>query len=251
MNRILLALLLLTAAGQARAAGPEPSDSTLAYWARAVAERVHVTGYAQTGYTARLNSGADNSNTFDMKRAILMVSADITPRVRAFFMHEFKSGNMQEYYMEYKPLAALNVRVGQSKIEYSIENPLSPTVLESVGPMSQGVSWLCGSDPLMSNPSGRDMGLTVYGDLFHGTVRYVAQIVNGGQINTADHNNQKNVIAKLEWRPDPHIRLSASGVKGYGCAMKASALNPGVEAGETYRSDRYAVGVEWKSRRAP
>ena len=220
----------------------------LSYWAKAVAERVKVTGYAQAGYTATMPEGGKNTNTFDMKRVVLMVAANITPQFYAFFMHEFKTKDMQEYYLEYRPAKEFKMRLGQSKIELSMENPMSPTVLESIGPMAQSVSWLCGADPLMGNPSGRDMGLMIYGDLFNDQLRYVLELVNGGHINSSDLDNKKNLIAKLEYRPVPNFRLSASGQLGYGTAVATSLYNNTVALGETYKQNRYAVGAEWKSK---
>ncbi len=230
----------------AMAQGGEEKD--LAYWAEAVASRLKITGYAQAGYTATMPEEGENTNTFDMKRAILMVGAEITPKFYGYFMHEFKNNAMQEYYLEYRHSKALNIRLGQCKTEFSIENPMSPTVLENVNSMSQVVGWLCGRDPLISNGSGRDMVLKVYGDLFDNHLRYVVQVVNGGQINTNDRNNQKNLIAKLDYKPVPNLLLSVSGQKGYGCGVAASKYNPTVAVGETYRQDRYGAGVEWKSK---
>lgn len=227
-------------------APPANSDKKdLAYWAGTVASRVKVTAYAQGGYTAKFVKDGENSNTFDLKRVVLMVGADIAPKFYAFFMHEFKTRDVQEYYMEYRPFKALNFRVGQSKIELSIENPLSPTILESISPMSQGVFWLCGSDPLMGNASGRDLGLMVYGELFNNKVKYFLEVVNGGQINTADKNNQKNIIGKLEYRFTPGFKIVASGQKGYGYSVAESKYND-IAVGETYRQDRYTAGFDLK-----
>lgn len=226
----------------------ETEDKDVKYWTNAVASRVKVMGYAQAGYTATMPEHGETTNTFDMKRVILMVGAEITPQFYAFFMHEFKNNSMQEYYMEYRPCKAFNLRFGQSKTELSMENPMSPTVLESIGPMSQSVSWLCGADPLMNNPSGRDLGLMAYGDIFNNKLRYVVEIVNGGQINTTDKNNQKNVIAKLEYKAAPNFRISLSGQKGYGYAVNTSLYNSSVLLGDTYKQNRYAFGMEWKSK---
>lgn len=240
---ILMALLCLHAAAR------EPGDSTS--WVRRawdkVSDHVKVTGYAQAGYTAKPEL---DYNSFEMYRAILMVAVDITPRWYAFFMHDFKSGDMQEYYMEYRPFQAMNFRFGQSKIELSMENPMSPTVLESTAPMSQGVFWLCGASPLMGNPAGRDLGLMMYGDLFKRRLRYYIEVVNGGRTNKADQDQHKNVIARLEYRPAPRWRLSVSGQLGYGTAVGTSALNPSVALGQYYRQDRYSAGAEWKSKAA-
>lgn len=224
-----------------------------AYWAQAVGSRVKVMAYAQGGYTAEFQHSGAVTNTFDMKRVILMVGVDIAKNFYAFFMHDFKSGTMQEYYLEYRPFKAFNVRFGQSKKEFSMENPMSPTVLESIGPMSQGVFWLCGKDPLINNPCGRDIGLTFYGDFCKDKLRYVAQVVNGGQVNQLDKNNEKDIILKLEYKPIPNLRFSVSGQKGWGYSQitkeKPSPYNKSIEAGETYHSDRWAVGAEWKSKK--
>ena len=230
-----------------------PHDE-VGYWAQKVASRLKVTGYAQAGYNATLNEGANNTNSFEMRRVILMVGADIAPHFYAFFMHDFKSGNMQEYYMEYRPCKAFNVRLGQSKREFTLENPMSPTVLESIGPMAQSVLWLNGADPLMSNGSGRDMGLMFYGDVLNGRLRYVAEVVNGGQINTSDKNNQKNFIGKLEYKLMPNLRVGVSGELGHGYSVAYSAYNPDLydnenKKGMTYRQNRWAFSGEWKSKK--
>ena len=248
----------------------EKNEKDAAYWAQSVLSRVKVLGYAQAGYTATSQENGQNTNTFDMKRVVMMLGADIVPHFYAFIMHEFKAGNLLEYYMEYRPSKAVNFRLGQSKTELSLTNPLSPRIFESINCAPMAVSWLCGSDPLMSNGSGRDMGLMMYGDLFNNHLRYAVEVVNGGQINKSDQNNQKNIIAKLEYKPVKNFRFVVSGQKGYGCAVATSEYNDvvkytgktvlnaeGIEEaetiihhitkGETYRSDRYAVGMEWMS----
>lgn len=241
MRKTFTAFLL----GLCLTATAQTDGKSLKDMAGAVADRVKVTGYAQAGYTARTS---DDYNSAEMYRAILMAGVDITPQFYAFFMHDFKSGDMQEYYMEWRPSTALRFRFGQSKIEYSMENPMSPTVLESIAPMSQGVFWLCGYDPLIGNPAGRDLGLMVYGDLFGGRLRYVLEAVNGSRTNAKDPDTQKNIIAKLEYKIAPNFRLSVSGQKGYNTAFAASAYNPRIAVGERYVQDRYAGGFEWKSK---
>ena len=222
----------------------DDSNKDLKYWAEEVGSRLKVTGYAQGGYSATIDEGSANRNTFDVKRVILMVGVDIAPKFYAFFMHDFKSGSMQEYYMEYRHSKAFNVRLGQSKREFTVENPLSPTILESIAPMTQGVVWLNGSDPLQSNGSGRDAGLMIYGKV--GKFGYFAELLNGAPINTADRNNQKDVVLKLEYYPVPNFKLSISGVKGYGHAENASPYNESVKKGDNYRKNRYAGGFDWK-----
>jgi hypothetical protein len=226
----------------------EGAEKDAKYWAEAVGSRLKVTGYAQGGYTATFQEGnsSANTNTFDMKRIILMVGANITKEFYAFFMHEFKGGNVMEYYMEYRPTKAFNLRLGQSKTELSMENPMSPTVLESITPMSQSVGWLCGGDPLMSNGSGRDMGLMAYGSLFNNHLLYELAVMNGQGINRRDGNNYKDLIAKLDFRPIDGFRVVCSAQKGKGHAVGTAAWNPGVALGDDYTRDRVSVGAEWK-----
>ncbi|MCF0202989.1 MAG: porin [Bacteroidaceae bacterium] len=216
----------------------QPEKKDFKYWAKAIASRVKITAYMQGGYTAVFYPGnkSANTNTFDFKRAILMVGVDITKHFYAYFMHDFKSGDVQEYYLEYRPCKEINVRIGQSKKQLTIENPMSPTVVEGIT-MSQSVADLCGAR--YDNPSGREMGIMIYGDLFHDKLRYYLELLNGCRINQFDNNTQKDVVAKLEYRPIPNFLISASGQKGFANNTE----------GATIRSDRYAVGAEWKSKK--
>ena len=59
----------------------EPVEKDVKYWANTLASRLKVTGYAQAGYTATMPKNGENTNTFDMKRAILMVGAEIMREV--------------------------------------------------------------------------------------------------------------------------------------------------------------------------
>ena len=114
-----MAVVLLTASTLwAKTTSPPETteENDLKYWTKAVASRVKVTGYAQAGYTATIPEEGKSTNTFDMKRAVLMVAANITPEFYAFFMHEFKTKDMQEYYLEYRPSKEFRIRFGQSKI---------------------------------------------------------------------------------------------------------------------------------------
>ena len=120
-----------------------------------VISRIKVMGYAQAGYTATFQENGRNTNTFDMKRVVMMLGADIAPHFYAFIMHEFKAGNLLEYYMEYRPSKAINFRLGQSKTEISMTNPLSPRIFESINCAPMGISWLCGSDPLLCGKTFR------------------------------------------------------------------------------------------------
>src|SRR5207247_4048722 len=89
---------------------------------------------------------------------------------------------------------------------------------------------------------GRDIGLMVSG----GTpakggprrVEYALGLFNGAGFNTVDDNDQKDVAARLVFRPAAPLSL---GVAGYRGRLGASSL----------RHDRTGVELAWIRKRAP
>lgn len=231
------------------AAMGQRSDGQSIDWAKELTSRIELHGYAQGGYSYD-DHGKTNSS-FNLKRTLFWAKARVTDRFSFLFMHDFSSV-VQEYYLDYRFSNdnAFNVRLGQFKHSYSMENPLSPTMLELVDVYSQAVLFLAGEgpDPLNGVNYGRDLGLMFYGDLFDNHIHYELALMNGQGINRKDGNSDKDVIAKLEYRPTPNLRFVASGQKGRGHAVGTAAWNPSVAVGDNYRRDRVSVGAEWKSR---
>ncbi len=225
-------------------------EKDIAYWAKSLLSRVKISGYAQGGYYGDIVEGGGNTNSFETRRIQIKATANITPQFLGVVMYNFKGSSLQEYYLEYRPDKAVNLRLGQSKTELSIENPESNATLEGTN-LSQGVAWLTGGDPLIGNSSGRDFGFLVYGSLLKNRLKYYIEALNGGKINTSDQNNQKNIIAKLDYYLAPNFHIAVSGQKGYGYAVATSSINPGVVLDETYREDRYTAGFEWFSKKEP
>lgn len=253
MNRPLLSATLaaLLAVFSSTAAMGQQSattaDNTID-WAKHFLSRVELHGYAQAGYSYD-NSGPRTVSSLNLKRTLFWAKARITNRWSFLFMHDFNSV-VQEFYTDYRVTrdAALTVRLGQFKHSYSMENPLSPTALELIDVYSQAVLYLAGEgpDPLFGANYGRDLGLMIYGDLAKGRLHYELALMNGQGINCRDGNSDKDVIAKLEYRPTPELRLVASGQKGRGHAVGEAAWNPAINKGDDYRRDRYSVGLEYK-----
>ncbi len=218
-------------------------------WTKELSSRITLNGYAQAGYEWN-NVGGKNTNTYNLKRTLLWAKARITDRWSFLFMHDFNSV-VQEFYADYRVTKdkSMSVRLGQFKNSYSMENPLSPVVLELVNVCSQSVTYLsgCGSDPLHGVHYGRDLGLLVYGDLAKNMIHYELALMSGQGINRADRNNQKDFIAKLEVKPIDGLRLSASGYLGTGCAVGTAAWNPTISIGDNYKRNRYSAGVEYKT----
>ena len=218
-------------------------------WQKELTSRITFNGYAQGGYSWQ-DANRTQRNDFNLKRTLLWAKARITDRWSFLFMHDFSSV-VQEFYTDYRLSndQALTIRVGQFKHSYSMENPLSPTMLELIDVYSQAVLYLAGEgpDPLNGVNYGRDMGAMIFGDLAKGLLHYELAVMNGQGINRRDGNNNKDLIAKLEVRPLDGLRVVATGQKGKGHAVGEADWNPGVHADDNYTRDRYSIGAEYKT----
>lgn len=243
------------AMGSLHVAGQEKKQPNMPDWMQELAERITLNGYAQAGYSYQDQTDAPDgtrrsSNDFNLKRTLLWAKARITDRWSFLFMHDFSSV-VQEFYTDYRVTRnnALTVRLGQFKNSLTMENPLSPVVLEMVDVCSQAVTAYSGCyDPLFGLHYGRDMGLKVFGELFNSTLVYELAVMNGQGINVRDGNHQKDFIAKIDVRPVEGLRLVASGQLGTGHAVNEQtvAWNPTIHKGDDYKRNRYSVGAEYK-----
>ena len=229
MKRILLSCLLLLSIHTLKA-----QDTRLNNVVNTLKERITLAGYAQVGYTYD-DAGEKASNTFDLKRAIFMARGKITDKWSCYFMYSFaNTGKILEAYTEYRFLPQLTARIGQFKTMYTIENPMSPCFVELINCYSQAVNYLAGingSDPLYGSNSGRDMGILIYGDLFKKKLSYNLAVMNGQGINLKDKNNQKDIVGSLMVHPLDWLSVGGSFVKGKGCAVAASSVNPDIAIG--------------------
>lgn len=213
-------------------------------------DRIAVHGFIQGGYTFAEKNGV-KTNSFDMKRAIVWMDADITPRWSFRFMHDFSS-SVQEYFTDVRLTNdnMLNVRFGQFKNAFSIENGLAPFLAETIDLCAEGVTYLagCGSDPLYGVSAGRDLGLAVFGETDDKFFRYEINVLNGTGINRKDRNNSKDVIGRLEFRPVNGLNIVATGQIGYGNALVGpTVFNPLMVIGQDYRRNRYSIGANYRT----
>ena len=207
------------------AMGQQKSDEKTD-WMKDFTSRITFNGYAQGGYSWQ-DANSKNRNDFNLKRTLLWAKARITDRWSFLFMHDFSSV-VQEFYTDYRLSndKSLTVRVGQFKHSYTLENPLSPTMLELIDVYSQAVLYLAGEgpDPLNGVNYGRDMGAMIYGDVLNGYLHYELALMNGQGINRRDGNNKKDVIARLDVRPIDGLRIVATAQKGTGNAVGTAAV---------------------------
>ena len=248
MKKKLIPLLLLIL-GTSLVAAQEKTQSknNLNNVVNTLKDRLTLEGYAQVAYSYDDTEGA-KANTFEVKRAILMVRGKITDKWSCYFMYNFaNTSRVLEAYTEYKFLPELTVRIGEFKTMFSLENPMSPCSLELINCNSQAVNYLAGydgSDPLYGSHTGRDLGLMVYGDLFDKLITYHVALMNGQGINRKDGNNQKDIVGSLLVNPLSWLSVGGSFIKGKGCAVATSAMNPDIAVGQNYDRNRWAAGLK-------
>ena len=251
-NKLISFLLFLAAISPAFAQETKKDEqkaSTLNKVVNTLRERLTVEGYAQLAYSYD-DAGEDKANTFEIKRAIVIVHGKITDRWSAHFMYNFaNTGKILEAYTEYKFLPELTVRVGQFKTMFTFENPMSPCNVELINVYSQATNYLAGydsSDPLYGSNAGRDLGLLIYGDLFGNLFNYKLAVMNGQGINKKDGNNQKDIVGSLIANPTRWLSVGGTFVKGKGCAVGTSAVNPTIAVGDNYTRNRWSAGAMLK-----
>ncbi len=215
--------------------------------------RFTLQGYGQANYNVKNVDGEDETNGFELTRVFLMLNAAVTPKLDIHIMADVASKTsdkvLNEYWGKYKPCDALNIKIGQYKTHFSLENLMSPTAVGNIF-FHDGVRYLAGlqGDPLYGNYAGRDFGLTLSGDFLKNSegrnlMSYAVGVFNGTGMNHSENNTQKDVIAKLDYRPIKNLTLSASAYLGTGHAMAADKYGE-IKMGEDYSRNRMAVGFE-------
>lgn len=242
-----LAVMLAVFSSTAAMGQSQPANENRIDWMQELSKRITINGYVQGGYSWN-DANGKQTNDFNFKRCIVWARARITDRWSFQFMYDFASSPL-EYYTDFRITKnnALNFRIGQFKNSLTLENPMSPSALELIDVCSQSVTYLAGcNDPLLGKHGGRDMGIMLFGDVLNNRLHYELALMNGQGINVRDGNNNKDVLAKLDFRPIDGLRIVASGQIGKGHAIGEAAWNPAINEGDDYRRNRYSIGAEYK-----
>lgn len=181
-----------------------------------LSNRLKINGYALLDYT--YNDQASPNNEFKVNKVIGMVELTIVPKVKAFAMFSFNSASLLEAWGSYTPCEQFGVKFGQFKTPFTAENPLSPTMLEFITENALVTQYMVmGANPLMMPGSGgRDIGLTIFGNLFHSRLSYDLAVMNGAGRNRGDINSAKDFVARLMVHPVQHLSFGGSMILGRG-----------------------------------
>lgn len=227
-----------------------PAQSKVQTVLEKVADRFTFTGYAQAGW--EYHDQSDPNNDFKLNKLIIMSNMRITDKWNAFAMFDFKGFTLQELWTSYQVKPWLIIKFGQFKTPFTIENPLSPSILETVGQPSLATSYMVmGSGAMMPSGAGRDIGLTVYGDAGR-YVSYNLAVMNGAGRGKRDDNSWKDFVARLTFHPFKCLDMSASTILGKGATNSLSAsyrdlIGQEREIKKDYMRNRLAVGAYLKT----
>lgn len=198
---------------------------------------IKISGYTQ----ARYRQDRSINDTLDVRRARLDIKGDVTERFDYRTQAEF-GGTSGPFLLDatvaYKVNPYLKLTAGQFKIPFSQENLTSSPKLETIN-RSQVVEALVarGSD-VIGNQNGRDIGLQASGSAFskedYSLIDYAAGVFNGSGINTADRNEQKDLVGRLVFHPLKDLSLGGSYYLGRATLSTATAG----------KQDRDRVGAE-------
>ncbi len=202
-------------------------------------------GYGMAGW--EYHDRSDPSNEFKINKIILMGDARITDDWHAFLMYDCKGGTLHEYWTSYRIKPWFNVKLGQFKTPFTIENPISPSRLEMITQTSLATNYMIiGSSPtMMPGSAGRDLGLTVYGTAWGDRLAYDIAVMNGEGRNKGDANNTKDIVGRLTVKPFNGVSVSVSGIHGRGHIGDeyVAAQLDGVDDKGNFKRQRLAVGV--------
>lgn len=165
-----------------------------------------------------------------------------------------------EFYGEWTPSAAFNVRIGQAKTPLSIENQLSLTAIEGVL-NTRSISALMGmKDDVMYlqdkiSSAGRDIGVKIYGELIktktHNLLGYDIGLYQGTGLNTKDNNNTKDFAANVLLQPIKGFRIGGGAYFGQATYLKPGDLEVSDHVrnrwilSSDYKFDQFYARLEW------
>jgi phosphate-selective porin len=198
------------------------------------------------GISGIINLRAQYSNLegtttgFDVRRARLDLKGSAYAFDYRLQVELAGSPKVLDAYVTWNAAPCFNVKAGQFKIPFSLENPYGPTTLETID-NSMVITGLVGYDDVSGiRANGRDIGITVNGGFFqrdgYRVVEYSAGIFNGSGINATDNDRDKDFAGTVTVKPARHLALAASYLNG------SSAT---IQQGTRHDKERLGAGARY------
>jgi hypothetical protein len=222
-------------------------------------EVFHLSGFGQVAGIISEHPGQGLANpkansTFEIINARLTAAGKFGSQKQFGYvlMYDFSpNARLQELYGEWLPSDAINVRLGQYSIPFTIENQMSPSRIETVY-FSRAVDAMAGGSGDFNElngvgKGGRDAGLQLSGQLFKHDdffrIEYLTGLFNGTGRNVTDNNSHKDFIGTVYFRPVKELRIGGSIYSG---KLYAPLTDNSVPRNHT--RVLWTVGAEYSSR---
>lgn len=222
-TRLLFVILILSFALPHGYAQEKKDDlSVLGHVNGFFSKHVKLTAYGQFGYsyTDRKDLNMRQAdNQFFGRLGMLILSGDVTDKLSWMVQYELFTSQLLELYACYKPYSFFQVKVGQMKTCFTLENQMSPSVYETVN-FSRVIERLAGfSGDVCGNQGGRDIGLQVGGEVIKTSfddyfLEYRAGVYNGSGLSMKDNNDAKDFAAWFTVQPVKGLKMGASAYIG-------------------------------------
>ena len=189
---------------------------------------------------------AGDTHSLDVRRVRLAADGELDKRLDYRFQAEYETTvKVIDAYLRWKIRPEVNVKIGEYKVPYSQETLYGPaTWLTIENPAA--VAGLNGYNDLSGLKSnGRDVGITLYGDLWDKLLSYNAGIFNGNGINAKDNNNKKDFAGLIWFRPFAGLAFSAGHYQGVYGAKGDEHVRIRNSAGIEYKTDKVTLRSEY------
>ena len=187
---------------------------------------------------------------FDIRRIRLAADGSLSDKLDYKVQAEYETTvKVIDAFLRWKIAPELNVQIGEYKVQYSQETLYGPaTWLTIENPAA--VAKLNGYSDLSGlKANGRDVGVTLYGDLFNKVISYRVGVFNGNGINTKDDNDKKDFAGLLWLRPLKELAFSVGHYQGAYGAKGDERLRVGEQSSGMHVRIRTSAGVEYKDER--
>ena len=189
----------------------------------------------------------DATHGFDIRRVRLAADGVLSDKVDYKFQAEYETSvKVIDAYLRWKIAPEVNVQIGEYKVQYSQETLYGPATWITIENPT-AVARLNGYNDLSGlKANGRDVGVTLYGDLLNKVVSYRIGVFNGNGINTKDDNDKKDFAGLLWVRPLKELAFSIGHYQGvYGAKDSGTHVRIRNSAGVEYKDDKLTVRGEY------
>ncbi|MDR1594674.1 MAG: OprO/OprP family phosphate-selective porin [Prevotellaceae bacterium] len=158
-------------------------------------------------------------NSFDIRRARISFKGEISPLIDYCIQADFaKNPRILDAFFNWHPTDVFNIKAGEFKIPFSLENPYSTHAFEMIE-NSMIITALSGYDDVSGIvANGRDIGINFYGKFLrtgnYNMFGYSMGLFNGNGINVSDDNKSKDFTGTFFIYPLKEITLSVSHYNG-------------------------------------